>query len=104
MTLTYVQTGFAQKTVPNGCLTVTSPYTLDVSPVPFSDIGTYLITATITDNLDTVSTTFKISVSNSPPYFTSEVPADFTMSFNSTYTFTIPPYIDDEGHTVSMIL
>jgi hypothetical protein len=30
------------------------------------------------------------------------VPADFTMSFNSTYEFIIPPYKDDENHEVTL--
>jgi hypothetical protein len=47
---------------------------------------------------------FKISVANTPPYFMSTVPADFTMRFNSTNIFIIPEFQDDEGHAVTVVL
>ena len=69
-----------------------------------TEMGLYLITVTVSDSLAKVSTSFKISVANTPPYFVSTVPADFTMRFNSTFDFSIPKFQDDEGHGVTVIL
>ena len=52
-----------------------------------TQIGVYLITVTVSDSLDKASSTFEISVVNTPPYFVDSVPEDFTMRFNTTYAF-----------------
>ena len=67
-------------------------------------MGDYLITVTITDTLATITGTFLISVINTPPYFVSTVPADFTMKFNNTYVYYLPKYADNEGHAVTVLI
>jgi hypothetical protein len=69
-----------------------------------AEIGNYLMSVTVSDSLATVSSSFEISVFNTPPYFLSTVPADFTMRFNNTYLFYIPDFKDNEGHTVTIVL
>ena len=69
-----------------------------------TELGIYLITVTLSDSLATATSTFKISVYNTPPYFLSTTPADFTMRFNNTYVFYIPKFKDDEGHAVTVVL
>jgi hypothetical protein len=69
-----------------------------------TELGDYLITVTITDTLATITGTFLISVINTPPYFVSTVPADFTMKFNNTYVYYLPKYADNEGHAVTVLI
>jgi hypothetical protein len=69
-----------------------------------TELGIYLITVTVSDSLATVSSSFQISVVNTPPYFLSAVPDDFTMRFNTTYVFFIPKFQDNEGHDVTVVL
>jgi hypothetical protein len=59
---------------------------------------------TISDSIASVSGSFKISVINTPPYFVSEFPSDFTMKFNTTYVYFVPKYADDEGHSVTVTI
>ena len=47
--------------------------------------------------------TFKITVTNTAPYFISNPLKpfiDITMNFNTTYRFEIPPFKDDEDNQV----
>jgi hypothetical protein len=69
-----------------------------------TELGDYLITVTVSDSLAEVSSSFKISVFNTPPYFLSKVPADFTMIFNNTYVFSIPEFKDDERNQVTAVI
>jgi hypothetical protein len=69
-----------------------------------SQIGIYLIHVTVSDSLAAVSSSFLITVVNTPPYFLSKVPADFTMRFNNTYVFFIPKFKDNEAHAVTVII
>jgi hypothetical protein len=41
---------------------------------------------------------------NTAPFFVKEVPKDFTMKFNTTYTLYVPQFADNEGHAVSVTL
>ena len=68
------------------------------------ELGIYLISVTVSDTLAEISSSFEISVVNSPPYFLSAVPSDFTMIFNNTYNFYIPNFNDDEGNAVTIVL
>ena len=67
-------------------------------------MGNYVISVTVSDTLATISTSFTISVVNTPPYFLSDVPKDFAMRFNTTHVFFIPKFQDNEGHAVTVIL
>ena len=59
---------------------------------------------TVSDTLASVSGSFQIKVVNSPPYFLSAVPSDFTMIFNNTYLYLIPYFKDNEGNDVTVVL
>jgi hypothetical protein len=104
MTATSSFEGGPSLTLPAGILTLPNWSSVSIAPNQMTDIGKYLITVTVSDLLDTVSSSFEISVYNTPPYFMSSVPADFTMRFNNTYLFTIPQFKDDEGHAVTVVL
>jgi hypothetical protein len=106
MTLTaiYSFNGGSSVTLPSGIMTLPNWSTVAIAPTQMIEMGIYLITVTVSDSLAKVSSTFKISVSNTPPYFVSTVPADFTMRFNNTFVFFIPKFQDDEGHGVTVIL
>lgn len=65
----------------------------------------------ITENLKLVLTTtheavsfpFTITVTNSPPHFTTFPPANINVAFNSFYTIDLTGYYtDDEGHTITL--
>ena len=85
-------------------LTLQNRTTVVIAPKYMAEIGDYLIDVTVSDSLAAVSSSFKISVCNTPPYFMSAVPADFTMKFNTTYVYWIPTFSDKEGHAVTVIL
>jgi hypothetical protein len=90
--------------LPSGILTLPNWSTVAMAPTQMTEIGLYLITVTVSDSLAKVSSSFQISVSNTPPYFVSAVPEDFTMRFNNTYVFSIPVFKDNEGHAVEISL
>jgi hypothetical protein len=96
--------GGAALPLPAGILTLPNWSTVAIAPTQMSELGIYLITVTLSDSLATVSSNFNISVINTPPYFLSTVPADFTMRFNNTYVFYVPKFKDDEGHAVTVVL
>jgi hypothetical protein len=96
--------GAAAASIPVGIITLVNWSTIEISPVLVGDLGSYVISVTISDSLATISTSFTISVVNTPPYFVSEIPKDFIMKFNNTFTYSIPFFQDDEGHAVTIIL
>ena len=69
-----------------------------------TEIGDYLITVSVSDTLDSATSSFKISVINTPPYFVSKTPVDFTMKFNTSYNYFIPKFSDKEGHDVAVLI
>ena len=90
--------------LPSGILTLPYWSTVAIAPTQMTEMGLYLITVTVSDSLAQASSSFQISVTNTPPYFVSEVPEDFTMRFNNTYVFSIPVFKDNEGHAVTVSL
>jgi hypothetical protein len=90
--------------LPKGILTLPKSSTVAIAPSQMAELGIYLITVTVSDSLDTVSTSFEISVENTPPYFENTVPEDFTMRFNTTHVFFIPKFHDNEGNDVTVLL
>ena len=85
-------------------LTIKNMFTIAIAPTQMAELGTYLITVTASDTLATASSSFKISVFNTPPYFLSKFREDFTMRFNNTYFFSVPEFKDDERHNVTVLL
>lgn len=71
---------------------------IQISPIGLGDIGDYVITVTISDTVATSSSTFMISIINTPPYFVDKFPGDLTMKFNNTFVYNVPNYADAEGH------
>lgn len=90
--------------LPAEILTLPNWSTVAIAPTQMSEIGDYLVTVSVSDSFASVSSSFKISVINTPPYFVSSVPADFTMRFNTTYIYFIPKFSDKEGHAVTVVL
>jgi hypothetical protein len=104
MTATSSFAGATALTLPAGILTLPTWSTVAIAPTLMTEVGIYLITLTVSDSLAAVSSSFQISVVNTPPYFLSTVPDDFTMKFNNTHVFFIPKFQDDEGHAVTVVL
>jgi hypothetical protein len=105
MTATSSFAGGPPLSLPAGTLlTLPTWSTVAIAPTQMTELGDYLITVTVSDSLAEVSSSFKISVFNTPPYFLAKVPADFTMIFNSTYVFSIPEFKDDEKHSVTVVI
>jgi len=69
-----------------------------------ADFGEYDISVTISDTLDTTTSSFTVKIMNLPPYFIDEVPKDFTMNFNTTYKYLLPSFKDDENDPITIIL
>ena len=90
--------------LPSGILTLPNESKIGIAPTQMTEIGIYLITVTVSDSLAQASNSFQISVTNTPPYFVSAVPEDFTMRFNNTYVLSIPVFKDNEGHAVTISL
>jgi hypothetical protein len=90
--------------LPSGSLTLPTWSKIAIAPTQMREIGNYLINVTVSDSLATVSTSFQISVMNTPPYFLKTVPEDFTIRFNNTYVFFIPKFKDNEGHAVTVVI
>ena len=89
--------------LPSGILTLPSWSVVAIAPTQMTEIGIYLITVTVSDSLATASSSFEISVVNTPPYFVHSVPADFMMRFNTTHVFFIPKFHDNEGNDVTVL-
>ena len=104
MTATSSFAGGSALNLPAGILTLPTWSAVAIAPTQMTEIGIYLITVTVSDSLATVSSSFQISVVNTPPYFLSTVPADFTMKFNTTHVFFIPKFQDNEKHAVTVVL
>jgi hypothetical protein len=104
MTATSSFAGGSALNLPAGILTLPNWSTVAIEPTLMSELGIYLINVTVSDSIAAVSSSFRISVFNTPPYFLSKVPADFTMRFNNTYVMFIPKFKDNEGHAVTVIL
>jgi hypothetical protein len=85
-------------------LPIPNETTVAIAPTQMKEIGDYLITVTVSDSLATASSSFKISVINTPPYFLNTKPVDFTMKFNNSYNYFIPKYTDNEGHAVTVLI
>ena len=104
MTATSSFAGGPALVLPSGNLTLPTWSTVAIAPTQMREIGNYFINVTVSDSLATVSSTFQISVMNTPPYFLKTVPEDFTMRFNNTYVFFIPKFKDNEGHAVTVVI
>jgi len=104
MTATSSYEGGKTMSLPSGILTLPSWSTVAIAPTKMAEIGIYLITVTVTDSLAKVSSSFKISVVNTPPYFVDTVPEDFTMRFNTSHILSIPKFHDNEGNAVTVVL
>jgi hypothetical protein len=69
-----------------------------------AELGDYVITVSVSDTLATATSSFTISVINTPPYFVSKKPEDFTMKFNISHNYFIPKFSDKEGHDVTVLV
>jgi hypothetical protein len=104
MTATSSYAGGKELTLPSGILAIPSWSTVAIAPKQMTEIGIYIITVTVSDTLDIISSSFEISVVNTPPYFVNTVPEDFEMRFNTTHIFSIPKFNDNEGNAVTLVL
>jgi hypothetical protein len=91
-------------TLPSTCFSLVSPSILSVAPALFSDLGDYLVDVEATDTVASSRINFTLTILNTPPYFLSKLPTDFTMSFNLTYRYLLPRMKDDEGNQISVQL
>jgi hypothetical protein len=76
--------------MPWGIFTQPTSTSIALAPSLMTDLGEYLVTVVVSDTLAQASSSFKIHVVNTAPFFVKEVPKDFTMKFNTTYTLYIP--------------
>ena len=95
----------------NGPVTITmtsnAPFSVTLSGVslimspPNTASGSFTVTLTLSDGVNTAITTMTIGISNLPPYFSSALIPQTIHSFvTSTYTFG--PTIDQEGAVVTI--
>lgn len=73
-------------------------------PIKMSDIGFYNFQVTISDGNAQSTLNFELEVYNTPPYFIKEVPSNLTMKFNNSFTYTLPPFKDDESNPIFVIV
>lgn len=91
--------------IPSGIFTIAAPFQISVSPKGFSDQGIYTLDYVISDGqpLSSLAST-TITINNHPPVFIFDTPISFTMVFNNTYDYILPPYYDPEGMPISITL
>ena len=105
MTATSSFAGEAALSLPVGTLLKLPNWsTVAIAPTQMTELGDYLITVSVSDTLATATSSFTISVINTPPYFVSKKPEDFTMKFNVSYNYFIPKFSDKEGHDVTVLV
>jgi hypothetical protein len=67
MTATSSFAGAGALSLPAGILTLPNWSTVAIAPTQMSEIGDYMVTVTVSDSFASVSSSFKISVFNTPP-------------------------------------
>jgi hypothetical protein len=87
---TYQFNGVSPAIIPGGIFTQPTATSIGLAPSLLTDLGEYLVTVVVSDTLAQASSSFKINVVNTAPFFVKELPKDFTMKFNTTYTLYVP--------------
>lgn len=78
---------------------------LKFAPVQvIDDVGIFEIGVSVSDSKLQVYQSFKLTATNSPPYFIKDVPQDLIINFNKTYEYNLPPYKDDEGNAITIMI
>jgi len=65
----------------------------------FSKIGDYNVDFTLSDSYSSQVESFKVTVTNSAPVF-STAPPDVTVAQGGSTVYSLPLYSDPEGHSV----
>jgi hypothetical protein len=78
---------------------------LTFHPVDFTLLGTHTLSILLSDG-QPLSTSYPLTliVTNTPPYFNqSQPPAALAFRFGFLGHYDLPPWADDEGHTVYLV-
>ena len=98
VTISAVSNQATPPTQPSFVVIATDKRSFTVNPTSMSQVGTHTIDVSITDNKETVKSSFTLTVTNQAPYVVaSAVPTEITATFNVDYTFTLPVSTDPEG-------
>lgn len=74
MTATYSFNGEEEKAIPGGIFTYQSLFMIEVNPKSPANVGTYKITLTVSDSALSVSSSFVLTVPNTPPRLIATLP------------------------------
>jgi hypothetical protein len=76
---------------------------IEANPKGPKHVGTYNITVTVSDSALSVSTSFVVTVPNSPPRFNKTL-SDKTLPINSLGSYDLSDsFLDDDGNPLTMI-
>jgi hypothetical protein len=72
------------------------------NPTSPSHVGTYTISLTVSDSVKSDSSSFEVTVSNTPPRFTATLPNKI-LSVNSKGSYDLSSFfVDDDGNPLTM--
>jgi hypothetical protein len=72
-------------------------------PTQWNMVGPYDVQLFLTDTNNFTVYTFKLEVTNGPPYWKSKKPGNQKVRLNDMKEFMIPEYVDDENNPVMII-
>ena len=70
----------------------------------FADIGIYKFQLTLSDTHLSSNKDLWVEFYNNPPFFIKEVPRNLSIKFNNTFEFELPPFMDEEGNSITVLL
>jgi hypothetical protein len=79
------------------------PYSLEVRPVLFQDLGKYLVTVTASDGVLTTIVSFFINIFNTAPFLQTKFPKKHRVQLTKEITLPLPNILDKEYNPVSII-
>ena len=74
LTATYSFNGGAATAIPGGIFTKQSLFMIEVNPKSPANVGTYMISLTVSDSALSVSSSFVLTVPNTPPRLIGTLP------------------------------
>jgi len=74
LTATYSFNGGAPLPIPGGIFTTPSSFMIHVYPTGYSSVGTYSISLIVSDSVESVTSSFQLTVKNTPIKFTATLP------------------------------
>jgi hypothetical protein len=92
----------AATTLPAGIFTVPSSFNINVSSLGLADVGSYLISLTISDSQISITSSFTLTITNAAPRLLATI-ADMTGYQNqNTLADMTASFVDDDGDPITM--